>query len=47
MNRIPCKKCPQCGLFNDFTVEECECGKKLDNVGAQFIDTDKLSLAQY
>lgn len=47
MNRIPCKKCPQCGLFNDFTIEECECGKKLNNIEAQFIDTDKLSPEQY
>lgn len=47
MNRVPCKKCPQCGLFNDFTIEECECGKKLNNIEAQFIDTDKLSPEQY
>ena len=47
MNRIPCKKCPQCGLFNDFTIEECECGKKLNNIEAQFIDTDKLFPEQY
>lgn len=47
MNRIPCKKCPQCGLFNDFTVEECECGKKLNNVEAQFIDTELISPEQY
>lgn len=47
MNRVPCKKCPQCGLFNDFTIEECECGKKLNNIGAQFINTDELSPEQY
>lgn len=47
MNRIPCKKCPQCGLFNDFTVEECECGKKLNNVEAQFIDTELISPELY
>ena len=46
MNRVPCKKCPQCGLFNDFTIEECECGKKLNNIGAQLIDTDQLSPEQ-
>lgn len=42
MNRIPCKKCPQCGLYNDFTVEECECGKKLNNIEAQFINVYEL-----
>ena len=42
MNRIPCKKCPQCGLFNDFTIKECECGKTLNSIEARFIDTDKL-----
>lgn len=42
MNRIPCKKCPQCGLYNDFTVEECECGKKLINIEAQFINVYEL-----
>lgn len=47
MNRVPCKKCPQCGLFNDFTVEECECGKKLNSVGAQLICTDELSPEVY
>lgn len=47
MNKVPCKKCPQCGLFNDFTIEECECGKKLNNIGAQFINTDELSPEQY
>jgi len=47
MNRIPCKKCPQCGLFNDFTIEKCECGNKLNSVGAQFIDADELSPEQY
>lgn len=47
MNRVPCKKCPQCGLFNDFTIEECECGKKLNNIGAQFTNTDELSPEQY
>lgn len=40
MNRLPCKKCPQCGLFNDFTIDECECGKKLNNISVQLIDTD-------
>lgn len=47
MNRIPCKKCPQCGLYNDFTVEECECGKKLNSIEAQFVDTDELSPEEY
>lgn len=47
MNRIPCKKCPKCGLFNDFTIEECECGKKLNNVKAQFIDTELISSEMY
>ena len=47
MNRIPCKKCPQCGLFNDFTVEKCECGKKLNNVESQFIDTELISPELY
>lgn len=47
MNRMPCKKCPQCGLYNDFTIEECECGKKLNNIEAQFIDTDELSPEEY
>lgn len=47
MNRIPCKKCPQCGLYNDFTIEECECGKKLNSIEAQFVDTDELSPEEY
>lgn len=47
MNRIPCKKCPQCGLYNDFTVEKCECGKKLGSIEAQFVDTDELSPEEY
>ena len=47
MNKVLRKKCPQCGLFNDFTIEKCKCGKKLNNIGAQFIDTDELSLEQH
>lgn len=47
MNRVPCKICPQCGLFNDFTIEECECGKELNSIEAQFVDTDELSPEQY
>lgn len=47
MNRIPCKKCSQCGLYNDFTIEECECGKKLNSIEAQFVDTDELSPEEY
>lgn len=47
MNKIPCKKCPQCGIFNDFTVEECECGEKLNNIGAKFIDADGISPELY
>ena len=47
MNRIPCKKCPQCGLYNDFTIEECESGKILSCIEAQFVDTDELSPEEY
>ena len=47
MNRILCKKCPECGLFNDFTINECECGKKLNNIRAQFIDADIIPPEQY
>lgn len=47
MNKVPCKKCPICGLFNDFTIEECECGKRLNNIGAQLIDIDELSPEQF
>lgn len=47
MNMIPCRKCPQCGIFNDFTVEECECGKILNDIGVQLIDTDEVSPEQY
>lgn len=38
MHRVLCRQCPQCGLFNDFSVKECECGEYLYNVGVQFID---------
>lgn len=47
MSRIPCKKCPQCGLFHDFSVEECECGKNLSGVGAQIVETGELPVEQY
>ena len=47
MSRIPCKKCPQCGLYNDFTVEKCECEKTLNSIGAQFVNTDELSPEEY
>jgi len=47
MKKVLCKKCSQCGLFNDFTIEKCECGQKSNNIAAQFIDTDELSPEQY
>lgn len=47
MNKIPCKKCPQCGFYNDFTIEECECGKKLIGIEAQLIDTDLIPPEQF
>lgn len=47
MSRIPCKKCPQCGIYNDFTIEKCECGKDLSNIEAKFIDTADIAPEEY
>lgn len=47
MERVLCRKCPECGLFNDFTVEICGCGEELNGVRAQYIDVDELSGGQF
>lgn len=47
MNKVLCKRCPKCGLFNDFTIEKCECGKELNNIGAKFVNINELSPEQY
>lgn len=46
MSRIPCKRCPNCGTFNDFTVEVCNCGTELDNIATQVVETNELTCEQ-
>ncbi len=47
MSKIPCRKCTQCGKYNDFTIDKCECGKELNNIEAELVDTEKISSEQY
>lgn len=44
MNRMPCRKCSQCGLYHSLAVETCtDCGTSMSNVSAELIDVDALS----
>lgn len=47
MNKIPCKKCPQCGRYNDFTIVECKCGKSMNSINVQVVDIDGIVPEQY
>lgn len=45
MHKILCRKCPKCGLFNDFTVITCECGENLWDPTIKVQSIDKLQLS--
>lgn len=47
MSKIPCKQCPHCGLYHDFTVAQCDCGQTLTDVEAQFVETDAIPPEHY
>lgn len=47
MKTMPCKQCPQCGLYNDFTVGVCECGTTLNHIEAKIIDIDEVPPEQF
>ncbi len=34
------RKCPKCGLYNDITVEKCECGEDITRICAEEVKTD-------
>lgn len=38
MSKIPCKKCNNCGLYNDITVNVCECGTDITNIPGLLVD---------
>lgn len=40
MSKIPYKKCNQCGLYNDITVETCECGNNISTVPGLLVDEE-------
>lgn len=45
MNRMPCRKCSQCGLYHSLAVGTCTgCGTLMSDVTADLIDVDALSM---
>lgn len=38
MGKIPCKLCSSCGLYNDLSVQTCECGAELAKVPGRLVD---------
>ena len=40
MRRIPCRVCNKCGLYNDISVNICECGAVLSGLPARLVDED-------
>ena len=42
MSKIPCRKCPDCGLINDITAEECVCGEDISYIPQKLYETDEL-----
>ena len=47
MKKIPCKKCPKCGLYHDFTIVECDCGEQLGSIEAKPVNTAEISKDEY
>ena len=46
MSKIPCRKCPDCGLINDITTEECVCGEDISYIPQVLYETDELPAYQ-
>jgi len=46
MNKIPGRKCPDCGLINDITVEACVCGEDISYIPQKLYETNELSADQ-
>jgi len=44
---IPCTQCPDCGLWNQCTVQQCECGADLRNRKVVMTDVANLSALEY
>ena len=38
MGKIPCRRCGSCGLYNDLSVDTCECGADLTRVPGLLVD---------
>lgn len=38
MGKIPCRLCGSCGLYNDLSVDTCECGADLTRVPGRLVD---------
>jgi len=39
MKKIPCRKCPKCGLYHDFSILYCdECGCNLDSIPVTLVN---------
>lgn len=48
MSKIPCRECPQCGLYHDISVKVCdECGKQLVDMPTLLIETNDIPGEKY
>lgn len=48
MSKIPCKKCPGCGLYHGISIVTCdECGRELKNISAHLVETDEIPGEQF
>lgn len=44
MSKLPCRKCPECGLYHDLSVVVCDaCNADLGNIPALVIETDDIA----
>lgn len=46
MSKIPCRKCPKCGLYHDLSVLTCKCGEELSAILAKLIELDDIPIEQ-
>ena len=46
MSKIPCRKCPKCGLYHDLSVLTCKCGEELAAIPAKLIELDDIPVEQ-
>lgn len=46
MSKTVCRKCPNCGLYHDMTLEQCQCGTEISFVKQEVLEKNTIPLEQ-